>query len=664
MDQENVVSLGGGIVTLEPGPLSIPLRQGEWNYGGVTLQIADTSRLMDPDNAKNLDRLGHELKMPKIDLGHYTKDRMDILLEEDPALFEQYAMRDCEIALEWLFDCARTQREVLHVQRLKPTTGAASASGLREHLGPEFQERFSCYFSRQRQEWVPTPRRYENESYVIQAFAGGMNQSYHLGHIKGDIVDLDLDGAYAGAMGVLPGIDWDVDAATEEKDPGKLTDLMTFVGVKFQFPKDTQFPCLPVWTADFGLIYPLSNMEQRQPTYVTGIELGEALRMGCEVQVLSARRFTHKGLLLHSFVHEMTDLRRKYPKGTPYNTAAKLAINSLYGKMGQGLSYRCSNDELFSEDEIEDKKKIKRCAVTLPHAAATITGIVRAVLCVLVREASKLGKVLSATTDGAMVLLQPGASRAETLERLLKACEASPAVQTFLEGRRNLGLDPAKWLEVKYEGTEASTIRTRMNWIGINGQKVHEARVGFQKDPDKPDYVHFRDLEEIIRTQRHCYYTEAHPNRISDVMEGRASDITTFYQSRKVNLCPDWKRCFHPDGSSRPFANMAEYWRHRNVATALDCDAWPDMVQFQVSKGFTAASRLEQAVRREVLHRIATGVPGFRLPRGTTFRAACQAIGGVSEKALSKLRRERLPASDFPERHPEVSRIRDILNLW
>src|SRR4030095_15830949 len=63
MDQENVVSLGGGIVTLDPGPLSIPLRQAEWNYGGVTLQIADTSRLMDPDNAKNLDRLGHELKM-------------------------------------------------------------------------------------------------------------------------------------------------------------------------------------------------------------------------------------------------------------------------------------------------------------------------------------------------------------------------------------------------------------------------------------------------------------------------------------------------------------------------------------------------------------------------------------------------------------------------
>jgi len=109
---------------------------------------------------------------------------------------------------------------------------------------------------------------------------------------------------------------------------------------------------------------------------------------------------------------------------------------------------------------------------------------------------------------------------------------------------------------------------------------------------------------------------------------------------------------------------MAEDWRHRQVATALDCDAWADLVQFQVKRGYTAPAKLEQAVRREVLHRIALGVPGFRLPKGTTFVLACRALGGISDKALSKLRRERLASSDFPERHPEVGRIRDILNLW
>jgi hypothetical protein len=666
---KNIVSLGGGVVTLEPGPLSVPLRDEHGHYGEVTLTIADTSRLMDPDNAKSLEKLGVGLGIPKIDIEArgYDKSCMDKLLDEDPELFDQYAMRDCEIALMWLFNCARTQREVLHLDRLSPTTGAASAAGLKRFLeGQEegFSERFATYFSRSRQEYVPTPRRGENESYVIQAFAGGMNQSYHLGHVHGDIVDLDLDGAYAGAMGILPGIDWEVDAATEEKDPWKLTDLMTFVGVKFQFPRDTQFPSLPVWTEKHGLIFPLSNEEQRQPTYVTGVELGEALRMGCRVQVMSARRFKLKGLLVHGFLRYLTDLRMQYPKGTAYNTAAKLSINTLFGKFGQGLAYRCSNDELFSEDELTADKKIKRCSVTLPHAAATITGLVRAVLGVLVREASKVGTVLSATTDGAMIQLDPNTNRKETLKQLLTACEEHPALQLFMEGRNNLGLDPAKWLEVKHEGTEAATIRTRMNWIGREGQTVYEARVGFERDTEKPGYVPFRELETIIQERRLCYYTEARLNKISDVMEGRASDITTYYQSKKVNLCPDWKRCFHQDGTSRPFASMAEYWRYRQVANALDCDAWPDLVQFQVARGYTAPARLEQAVRREVLHRVALGVPGFRLPRGTTFKLACQALGGISEKALSKLRRERLASSDFPDRHPEVGRIRGILNLW
>src|SRR5262249_5329978 len=156
-------------------------------------------------------------------------------------------------------------------------------------------------------------------------------------------------GAYASAMGILPGIDWDVDAATEEKDPWKLTDLMTFVGVKFKFPDGTPFPCLSVWTEEHGPIYPLSNWEQRQATYVTGPELHEALLMGCPIKLESARRFTPKGLLVCDYVRTLYQVRREFPKGTAQNTAAKLALNALYGKMGQGIAHQCTNDEIFSD---------------------------------------------------------------------------------------------------------------------------------------------------------------------------------------------------------------------------------------------------------------------------------------------------------------------------
>jgi hypothetical protein len=244
------------------------------------------------------------------------------------------------------------------------------------------------------------------------------------------------------------------------------------------------------------------------------------------------------------------------------------------------------------------------------------------------------------------------------------ACEKHTALQVLLYGRKRLELDPAQWFKVKHEGTEASTIRVRMNWIGANGNTVNEARVGFGRDQEQPGYVPFRDLEAIRTERRECYYTEALPNKITDILEGRALDITTYYQSRKVNLCPDWKRCFQEDGTSRPFASMKEYWRYRKVATALDCQAWPDNVNYQVAHGYTGPARLEQAVRREVLHRIALGVEYFRLPKGTSFPMACKKLGKVSEKALSKLKRERLGASDFPARHPEVGRIRLLLGLW
>src|SRR5712691_7133847 len=111
------------VSVLEPGPLSVPLRDTHGHYGEVTLSIADTSRLMDAGTT--LEKLGHELGLPKIDIEGKGNDksRMDELLGQSSALFESYAMRDCEIALAWLISCARTQQEVLHMDRLSPTTG-------------------------------------------------------------------------------------------------------------------------------------------------------------------------------------------------------------------------------------------------------------------------------------------------------------------------------------------------------------------------------------------------------------------------------------------------------------------------------------------------------------------------------------------------------------
>ena len=388
-EDEPTFDLGGAVISTTPFMLSVPLRDGNRTYGEAEVALLDTFRLM--DEGTSLEKLGEDLGILKIDIEAqgYDKSRMDILLEKDPTLFDAYALRDCEIALEWFMQTASMQEEVLGLKKIATTTGAASAEGVKEFYKEDFQERFACTYSRKRQEWVPTPKRNENESYVMNAFIGGMNTTYHLGRVLGTVLDLDFQGAYAAAMGVLPGIDWSVDPARETKDQlallkEVLREPLAFVGVYFSFPSDTKYPCLPVHTEDHGPVYPLSNMDYDVAAYVTSTELKEAVDMGATVIIDSARVFKRNGLLVCDFLKYLTDLRKQHPKGTAQNLSAKLNINALSGKFGQGLAHKCTNDELFTEGELEANKKIKRCAVSLPHAGAFVMGLVRAGLNALV----------------------------------------------------------------------------------------------------------------------------------------------------------------------------------------------------------------------------------------------------------------------------------------
>jgi hypothetical protein len=388
--------------------------------------------------------------------------------------------------------------------------------------------------------------------------------------------------------------------------------------------------------------------------------------MGCEVEIVRSIRFPTEGLLLADYVGYLASERRRYPdKRDPRNAATKLAINSLYGKFGQGLANRYTNAEIFSEQEIESMVKMPRCAVTFPHAAATITGLVRAVLNALVLEAGKLGwTILSSTTDGFMVLVPnmtlttpicKGTPHLDIPRALVEACEQHPSVQLLMAGRSNIGEDPRAWLEVKYAGTEAYTVKTRMNWIGWNGETVNQAMVGFHKD-----HVGFHELMRVREERLRRFHTEHRLNKIIDVNTGDAEDITSYYQSREVNLSPDWKRKFRGDDTSTPFADMGEFTRYRRAVDALGTQAWPDLVVCMLNE--TKPSMTDQAIRREVLHRIALALPGFRLPQGLSRRAACRQLR-LSENAIAKLAMQRKGFRELPA-HPEVERIKRTLALW
>jgi hypothetical protein len=157
-------------------------------------------------------------------------------------------------------------------------------------------------------------------------------------------------------------------------------------------------------------------------------------------------------------------------------------------------------------------------------------------------------------------------------------------------------------------------------------------------------------------------------HKITQVQEGKAADITSYYTSKEVNLAPDWKRQFSLDGSSVPFASIEAWREHRQVVNRLHWQAFPERIELvrngrRVKPGKDSASSDPLTIRKGVLHRVALGFPGYRLPQGMSERQACKRLR-VPLNRLSKLKSVRKLWGDLPEAHPEVQRIQTLLQLW
>ena len=155
-------------------------------------------------------------------------------------------------------------------------------------------------------------------------------------------------------------------------------------------------------------------------------------------------------------------------------------------------------------------------------------------------------------------------------------------------------------------------------------------------------------------------------HKISNVIEGKATDITSYYTSKELNLAPDWKRKFRVDETSVPFACMEEWRSYRKIVDRLRTEAFPDRVELvrkgkRTKPGKTQQSFTLWSIQKAVLHRIALGHPKYRLPTGMSYRQVCSTLG-VAPNTIAKLKRER-KVWDILD-HPEVERLQQLLGLW
>jgi hypothetical protein len=441
--------------------------------------LLDT-RLLAPGSSKSLAALGDLYQFNKIDLGYRSIvdsnkvandvpyiERMDWLIEDDPTLYERYAIRDAEICVRHVNEILKFVKGELDLRgvSLPPITlGSLAVRYLvsqwqRLGIDPEailgrqvqqqrhFRRTTNRYLTQPHYEPLPAVTLYE--PLAKAAFCGGRNECFWYGptidtEAEGQpaFQEYDLISAYATALASLGMPDYE--RTTPCTDPARFgPKTLGFARIRFSFPEHTRFPSLPVPAADdHGLIYPLEG-----ETYVPAPEIAVARRIGARIVILDGVVIPWRDDGLSPFMEVIAYLARrrdKHDKGTLPNDMFKQLANSLYGKLGQGLrDRRCYNTR---HDRYE---KIGPSEITSPFLAAHVTGLVRALISELIAGIPTKRQLISVTTDGFI-----------TNALIDEVDMTGPVASHFIAVRRSLN-DKATLLESKYGARRLLPWRTR-----------------------------------------------------------------------------------------------------------------------------------------------------------------------------------------------------------
>jgi hypothetical protein len=382
------------------------------NAHRVRVILRDTTHLA-PREKQKLADLGRFLGLEKIELDAGEIERMSELLTNDRERYIRYALRDAEITARYLVKVCELTREITGEDSVPVTLSSVAISRLlqgweeagldrKSVLGLESvkEDPWDDVKKRivKRKRLVPVTSRHDYETFATECYHGGRNECFLFGPSEtGSWTDCDLQGAYATAMTLLGMPAWE---RLQTCNNPELFHPCSygFARVRFCFPPETRFPCLPVRTAN-GLVFPLEGEAQ-----VAAPELFLAREMNATLEILSGIVIpTSFGTLpFQGFTKGCTDQRRKHQKGTLGNALWKEVGNSLYGKLAQGLRRKRCFDSRSGEHKDMPPSKI-----TNPFLAAQVTSMVRAAVGEILFRLPATVTVASVTTDGFLSTATP-----------------------------------------------------------------------------------------------------------------------------------------------------------------------------------------------------------------------------------------------------------------
>ena len=491
----------------------------------LTIHLRDTAT-MSPAGSK-LAALGELHGLPKLDIGLDMLGQMDVQLREDPELFEAYAIRDAEIAA--LHAWAMTEFSITNGLGAAPplTLGSLAVDHLQalwdrdnlhanDILGNEtveqrpYNQRSNQY--RTRRLTVPLAAVHDQLSLATECYHGGRNEAFMFGFTDmASWYDYDLAGAYSTAMAALRMPDW-INVRVSHTVADYQPDVLGLARVRFRFPDDTRFPCLPV-RSDNGLIFPLEGVSN-----CGAPEIALALNMGAEITIEYGFvvPWLNDVRPIEMLTRSVAENRAKHAKGTVYNATWKEIGNSVYGKLAQGLREKRVYDSRTDRSQILPTSRI-----TQPYLAAYTTSLVRAVLGELLNGCPTTCTVVSVTTDG--FLCNAEIDQIDT---------SGPLTQLYIDlSKRMRGDDP--FLERKhFVPVQLCCMKTRGQLtVGFSGlDKPVVAKAG-QKPP-----------EEVLISATEAW-ADMPPDQVPDDLKDRAENdwlLRLFLTRDSTTSIPVW----------------------------------------------------------------------------------------------------------------------------
>ena len=576
--------------------------------------------LLSPLASGSLENIAKLIDFPKEKISEgYSIENMLKFRDEQPEKFEEYALRDAQIALRFGLHMMKTIKTEFDQDVLPTTLGSLGVKLVKKSFDGKkhFQDTFGLYHQKveyfhhknhriqTREELCIDPVVETFYKLATNSFKGAHNVAYAIGATNEVTSDLDLMGAYSMGLLDLCEPDYSKQFFSTNNDDFK-GHILGFAYAEIEFPESVRYPTVAFRAGTKGLYFTHKGTD-----YVTAAEIDLALRLGADVNILTGCIIPWKNdnRFFEPVIKDLRQKRQQFPKKSTENEMYKLIMNSIYGKTGQGLSGANSFNTVSGES-----KKIPPSDITNPFFASHITGLIRAVLGELLNNLPEDVKLINAITDGFLSTIKikdPKNIQPDEVDTSTPLCRRFQALVHLV--------DPtAHMLEVKSKSNQLICGKTRLHfttiphpdWSEIKDQVLAKGSLSIPKEElnDPHKYIantYLTRTPESTVTNSHLISTREQWLTESDLVE--------YQRVIKLNMDFDFKRRpFNPKMVATPYGECLSYdtstwstvaegrmareifdtWRENNCMTTIEkFEEFEDYYQLQLAKQHTSLRR-------------------------------------------------------------------------